>query len=245
MPLGPPPSYSARHSRVVHAFAWSDKCPTERKVDVPDPEEPVDLDTIKRRRAYRAQRYDTDIAATVSDAREWVERRADKVTKRALVLDVDDGTSLSNRPYRPANNFGFILDAPANWFPKGSGDFNAWILRHLDEPVAPARPPFNAAKVKGVSVFFITRRAENQRRVANFNLIEPDTVRGPCLSGVPSATRTEPSKHSRLRREAKPRREASISSQISVFSGATLMAGMRSAHSVSEPTLLDSVITDI
>jgi len=78
--------------------------------------------------------------------------------KLALVLDIDE-TTLSN--YEEMEKAGFAYDAKA---------FNAWV----DSAQAPAIPGtlrlFNEAKRLGVSVFFLTGRAEAQRAATERNL---------------------------------------------------------------------------
>jgi predicted secreted acid phosphatase len=153
-------------------LASADDCPPKRTMHVPDPVPPLNLDEIKNQlRAYHQQDYDADIAATVADARDWLESRAAKVTKPALVLDIDE-TSLSNWPNLLANDLGFIRDGSCARLPNGPCGFNAWVLRHRAVPIAPTRSLFNTARTRGVSVFFITGRHEVQRRATVFNLHE-------------------------------------------------------------------------
>jgi predicted secreted acid phosphatase len=148
----------------------ADDCPPKRTMHVPDPMPPLNLDEIKDQlRTYHEQNYNADITAVVSDARGWIEYRANKVAKPALVLDIDE-TSLSNWPNLRANDLGFIADGSCERLPKGPCGFNAWVLRHRDGPIAPTHTLFDAARAKGVSVFFITGRHEIQRRVTILNL---------------------------------------------------------------------------
>jgi predicted secreted acid phosphatase len=150
--------------------AWGDDCPPTRTMHVPDPMQPPNLDKIKDQlRDYHDQNYNADIATVVSDAREWIEYRANKVTKPALVLDIDE-TSLSNWPNLLANNLGFIADGSCDRLPNGPCGFKAWVLQHRDEPIAPTHTLFDAARAMGVSVFFITGRHETQRRATILNL---------------------------------------------------------------------------
>jgi predicted secreted acid phosphatase len=152
--------------------AWADDCPPKRTLHVPDLVQPLNLDEIKAQlRAYHQRDYDADILATVSDARDWIEQRASKVTNPALVLDIDE-TSLSNWPTLLANDLGRIQDGSCARLPNGPCGFNAWVLRHRASPIAPTRTLFNNARAKGVSVFFITGRHEVQRRATIFNLHE-------------------------------------------------------------------------
>jgi predicted secreted acid phosphatase len=151
-------------------LAWADDCPPKRTMHVPDPTQPLNLDEIKDQlRDYHEKNYNADIAAVASDAREWIEYRANKITRPALVLDIDE-TSLSNWPNLLANNLGYIADGSCERLPKGPCGFKAWVLRHRDKPIAPTHTLFDAARVKGVSVFFITGRHETQRRATILNL---------------------------------------------------------------------------
>jgi acid phosphatase len=150
--------------------AWADDCPPTRTMHIPDPMQPLNLDEIKNKLVdYHEQNYNADIAAVVSDAGEWIDYRANKVTKAALVLDIDE-TSLSNWPNLLANNLGFIADGSCERLPKGPCGFKAWVSQHRDKPIAPTHTLFDAARVKGVSVFFITGRHEAQRRATILNL---------------------------------------------------------------------------
>jgi len=151
-------------------LAWADDCPPKRTMHVPDPTQPLNLDEIKDQlRDYHEKNYNADIAAVASDAREWIEYRANKITRPALVLDIDE-TSLSNWPNLLANNLDYIADGSCERLPKGPCGFKAWVLRHRDKPIAPTHTLFDAARAKGVSVFFITGRHETQRRATILNL---------------------------------------------------------------------------
>ena len=150
--------------------AWANDCPPKRTMRVPDPIQPLNLDEIKKQlRTYHDQNYNDDVAAVVSDAREWIESRANGVKKPALVLDVDE-TSLSNWENLLANDLGFIEAGSCERLPKGPCGFKAWVLHHRDRPIGPTHTLFDAARAKGLSVFFITGRHETQRRVTILNL---------------------------------------------------------------------------
>src|SRR5215470_20177646 len=99
--------------------AWANDCPPKRTMRVPDPIQPLNLDEIKKQlRTYHDQNYNDDVAAVVSDAREWIESRANGVKKPALVLDIDE-TSLSNWENLLANDLGFIEDGSCERLPRG------------------------------------------------------------------------------------------------------------------------------
>jgi acid phosphatase len=102
--------------------------------------------------------YDRDIAKALAEAKSFVEQRAGAVKKPALVLDIDE-TSLSNWAELRADDFGFIANGPCVLTRHaGCGD-RAWELSARGEAIGPTRELFNAAKAKGVAVFFITGRA--------------------------------------------------------------------------------------
>jgi acid phosphatase len=146
-------------------------CPLAPQLHVPQaPPPPLNIDKIKDvLLAYRAGDYDGDVAAVFAAARAHVERRAGEVSKPALVLDIDE-TSLSNWSNLKANNFGFIADGACDRLPNGPCGFKAWILQGVAPAIKPALDLFNAAKAKGVAVFFITGRRDRERQATLWNL---------------------------------------------------------------------------
>src|SRR5207245_3594682 len=58
-------------------------------------------------------RYEADIAAVAEQAREYLESRAQRGGKLAIVIDVDE-TALSNLPSLRANDYGFIVAGPCD-----------------------------------------------------------------------------------------------------------------------------------
>jgi len=146
-------------------------CPPETQLRVPQaPPPPLNIDKVKEvLLAYQAGDYDGDVAAVFAAARAYVEGRAGAVSKPALVLDIDE-TSLSNWANIKANNFGFIRDGACDRLPNGPCGFRAWILQGVAPVVKPALDLFNAAKAKGVAVFFITGRRDSERQATLWNL---------------------------------------------------------------------------
>jgi acid phosphatase len=146
-------------------------CPLAPQLHVPQaPPQPLNIDKIKDvLLAYQAGEYDGDVAAVFAAARAYVERRAGEVSKPALVLDIDE-TSLSNWSNLKANNFGFIADGACDRLPNGPCGFKAWILQGVAPAIKPALDLFNAAKAKGVAVFFITGRRDRERQATLWNL---------------------------------------------------------------------------
>jgi hypothetical protein len=146
-------------------------CPPEPQLHIPQPPPPpLNIDKVKEvLLAYQAENYDGDVAAVFATARAYVEQRAGRVSKPALVLDIDE-TSLSNWPNIKANNFGFIRDGACDVLPNGPCGFKAWILQGVAPAIMPALNLFNAAKAKGVAVFFITGRRDSERQATLWNL---------------------------------------------------------------------------
>jgi predicted secreted acid phosphatase len=87
----------------------------------------------------------------------------------ALILDIDE-TSLSNWTELEANDFGFILEGTCTLQPAFPCGNKEWVLNHIADAIVPRRELFNAAKAKGVAVFFITGRPEAQRAATINNL---------------------------------------------------------------------------
>lgn len=132
---------------------------------------PVNLGEIKTEiLAYqRSGAYDRDLAAVDDAALAYVERRAATATRPALVLDIDE-TSLSNWPEIRANDFGFIPDGPCDRLPRGPCGVKAWEQSARATAIAPTLRLFRAARARGVAVFFITGRHEDERAATERNL---------------------------------------------------------------------------
>jgi acid phosphatase len=127
--------------------------------------QPLNLGEVKLQVRFYAcsGAYDADLAKVGAAARAYVEKRASEVAKPALVLDIDE-TSLSNFPEIVANDFGFIPNGACDALPRGPCGFDAWVLSAKAEAISPTLALFNAAKAKGVAVFFITGRHESDQR---------------------------------------------------------------------------------
>jgi acid phosphatase len=139
----------------------------------------------------RSGGYDRDVAAVLAKAQQYVERRAPVVRMPALVLDIDE-TSLSNWPQIKANDYGRIVDGPCT-LPAGPCGQTSWQSMAQDEAILPTRALFNAARAKGVAVFFITGRSETVRAPTEANLRKAGydhwtaLVMRPTGSSTPSA----------------------------------------------------------
>jgi hypothetical protein len=113
--------------------------------------------------------YQRDLEEVAAQAKAYVRERAKKVSKPALVLDIDE-TSLSNWPELLANQFAYFRDAPCDNLPKGPCGEIAWESLARDEPIKPILDLFKAAKAAGVRVFFITGRDATVREATEKNL---------------------------------------------------------------------------
>jgi len=132
--------------------------------------QPANLGDLKQelRRYHDGGDYERDLAAVAGAAQAYVEERAGQVAKPALVLDIDE-TSLSNWPQIVANDFGYIPGGACS-LPKGPCGSHAWERSARAAAIAPTLQLFNAARAKGVSVFFITGRDETERAATARNL---------------------------------------------------------------------------
>jgi len=113
--------------------------------------------------------YERDLAGVDGRAKAYVESHAAAVSKPALVLDIDE-TSLSNWPEIIANDFGYIPGGCCARLPKGPCGARAWDLMAKAKAIGPTLDLFNAARAKGVSVFFITGRDDSERAATLRNL---------------------------------------------------------------------------
>jgi len=113
--------------------------------------------------------YERDVAAVLSKARKYVEKRASAVQKPAIVLDIDE-TSLLSWDEMIANDFGFIPDGPCDNLPKGPCGVRAWEKSGRADVIAPTLDLFRAARAKQVTVFFVTGRPDDEREGTEQNL---------------------------------------------------------------------------
>lgn len=136
-----------------------------------EPAQPPNLGDLKQQvLAYKISGgYERDLAAVAGKAKAYIEAHAAEVSKPALVLDIDE-TSLSNWPEIIANDFGYIPSGSCTRLPKGPCGARAWELMAKAKAIGPTLDLFNAARAKGVSVFFITGRDEGERAATIRNL---------------------------------------------------------------------------
>ena len=133
--------------------------------------EPPNLDELKQQLlVYRNSGvYERQLAAVAAKARAYIEQRAGEVARPALVLDIDE-TSLSNWPRILADDFGYIPSGTCNRLPRGPCGSYAWELKAVAPAIQPTLNLFNAARAKGVAVFFITGRNDSERAATIRNL---------------------------------------------------------------------------
>jgi hypothetical protein len=146
-------------------------CPAARQPNIPTSEEPaLNIDKHKKQlRAYHTSGYDYDIKLVLDDALGYVLGRADKVTRPAVVLDIDE-TSLTNWPSIDADDFGFIGGGECPLRPTLPCGFSEWINKAKAKAIGPTLNFYNAVHEKHVAVFFVTGRHQSQRGVTIRNL---------------------------------------------------------------------------
>jgi acid phosphatase len=115
-------------------------------------------------------RYDADVARVVKDATGYLEARAARVTRPAIVLDIDE-TSLSNWPAYKANGWVRVVNGGCD-LERGPCGLRAWQASAQAKPLAPTLNLDKRARTLGVAVFFITGRPSNLRDATEKNLRE-------------------------------------------------------------------------
>jgi acid phosphatase len=115
-------------------------------------------------------RYDADVARVGAAATAWIEERAPKVRRPAIVLDIDE-TALSNwRAYR-VNHWARILQGDCN-LEKGPCNIRVWQAMGASTAMQPTLHLVRRAHQLGVAVFFITGRPGELRQSTERNLRE-------------------------------------------------------------------------
>jgi acid phosphatase len=137
--------------------------------------QPGNLGVLKLRllRYACSDAYDRDVRRALKRATSYLERRAHRVRRPAIVLDIDE-TALSNWPEIVANDFGYIPEGSCDAMPQGPCGWRAWVKAAKAEPIKPTLNLFKAARAKGVAVFFLTGRRDrpNERAATERNLRE-------------------------------------------------------------------------
>ncbi len=139
-------------------------------VETPAPPPTPSLVETKRDVAacVESGRYEAEIASVVEQARIYLEARAARGGKLAIVLDIDE-TSLSNLPSLRANDWGFVVGGPCE-LRGGPCGLLAWIQMAQAEPIKPVLAIARLARQRGVDVFFLTGRPERLRAATERNL---------------------------------------------------------------------------
>jgi acid phosphatase len=133
--------------------------------------QPPNLDLLKLQLTFYkcSGDYDRDVGAVVGQARDYLDKRAEGPKNLALVLDIDE-TSLSNWRQLEASNFGFIKKGSCTLLKDEPCGFDEWIAYQTADVIKPTLELFNEAKKRGVAVFFISSRREEQRLATVRNL---------------------------------------------------------------------------
>src|SRR6478735_10607550 len=142
-------------------------CPSTPNLPSSDGSQPPNLGILKLQlidyKCFGA--YDRDIVRVLNDAKAFVEERSARAApdeKLAIVLDIDE-TSVSNWVNLATDDFGFFQFGECKLQPKEPCGFDHWISDHDPEPIKPTLELFAMAKAKGLKVFFISARREEQR----------------------------------------------------------------------------------
>jgi predicted secreted acid phosphatase len=137
--------------------------------------------------------YDREVARVFARAKAHLERRAGRVSKPAIVFDIDE-TALSNWAAILANDFGYIPEGKCDELPNGPCGWHTWEKLSRAGVIAPALDLYKAAKARNVAIFFITGRYENARAATEANLrdagydgwneliMRPDDLRTPSAA---------------------------------------------------------------
>jgi acid phosphatase len=145
-------------------IAAAAECPSKPYRQALSPTRPLNLGELKRQllnyKCFGA--YDRDVALVLAGARRYVEMRAPRVKKPALVLDIDE-TALTNWRQILANDFGYIIEGACDLRPNFPCGVQTWEKSAQAEAIKPTLELFNAATRKGVAVFFISGRPEEEQ----------------------------------------------------------------------------------
>ena len=113
--------------------------------------------------------YHRDVAAVAAEAKNWLTSQASKVTRPALVLDIDE-TALSNWEIIKLDDFGRPIPGPCHIGTGAPCGWASWDQLGRDPPIDPTLDVFRSARDLGIAVFFITGRPESQRAATERNL---------------------------------------------------------------------------
>lgn len=113
-------------------------------------------------------RYDADFARVVADATAWLDERAKKVKRPAIVLDIDE-TALSNWQAYRVNHWARILEGDCN-LEHGPCNIRVWQAMGQSTALVPTLRLVQHARELGVAVFFVTGRPAELRASTEANL---------------------------------------------------------------------------
>jgi predicted secreted acid phosphatase len=134
-------------------------------------EEPENHDFIVKRLViyHDSGEYDREIRVVTDEARQYLEQRVRPGERLAAVFDIDE-TALSN--WATISDCGFCS------YPT---QLRIYPRPPIDPAIAPVLKLYNDAKRLGVTVFFITGRPDDQRRITEVNLIAEGYCDWKCL----------------------------------------------------------------
>ena len=138
---------------------------------VPSPVQPANIGDLKTEAIayYDSGAYLTDLQLATAPAVSWIDEEAPRVTRPAVVFDIDE-TALSNWDAIRADDFGRIIGGPCTQLSKGPCGWRAWDLSSQSTVITPTKDVFDAARRDDAAIFFITGRPDSQRAATARNL---------------------------------------------------------------------------
>jgi acid phosphatase len=147
------------------------RTPMSRQASTAAPAVPALYDTQRAITEYiDSGRYHADFARVVAEATAYLEERAPRATKPAIVLDIDE-TSLSNWQAYRLNDWARITHGPCD-LDHGPCGIRQWQAMGRSVALAPTRDLVARARAIGVAVFFVTGRPPKLRTATERNLRE-------------------------------------------------------------------------
>ena len=144
------------------------RAPRAAKTAEPAPVPPLYESQGRITEYVRSGRYDAEFAQVVTAATAWLDERAPKARRPAIVLDVDE-TALSNWQAYRVNHWARILQGDCT-LERGPCNIRVWQAMGRSPALAPTLALVRRARTLGVAVFFITGRPEDLRAVTERNL---------------------------------------------------------------------------
>ena len=123
--------------------------------------EPPNLGALKTQlKEYHDQAYSQQISTVLSEAQDWIRKRASHVGKPAIVLDIDE-TSLSNWEEILVDDFAYIAKGTCTIPPQMPCASPAWEQLAQATAIEPTLKTYEEARRLNVAVFFVTGRLED------------------------------------------------------------------------------------